>query len=53
MITLSPSESSMLKGESVEDTVRNIQGYCDIMVMRHPSPGQVKQAARLVCSHYK
>ena len=48
MITLSPSESSLLKGESVEDTVRNIQGYCDIMVMRHPTPGQVTTAARLV-----
>ncbi|XP_063690761.1 multifunctional protein pyr1-3-like [Bolinopsis microptera] len=46
VITLSPSESSLLKGESVEDTVRNIQGYCDIMVMRHPPPGQVTTAAR-------
>lgn len=46
VITLSPSESSLLKGESVEDTVRNIQGYCDIMVMRHPTPGQVTTAAR-------
>ena len=26
--------------------MRNIQGYCDIMVMRHPTPGQVTSAAR-------
>lgn len=43
---MSPSESSLLKGESVEDTVRNIQGYCDIMVMRHPTPGIVSRSAR-------
>jgi len=46
VITLSPSESSLLKGESLEDTCKVLQGYTDVMVMRHPEPGSVKRAAQ-------
>ena len=48
VISLSPSESSLTKGETVEDTVRNMEGYCDIMVMRHPDPGSVLKSSTLV-----
>ncbi len=37
--------SSMAKGESVYDTSRVISGYSDVMVVRHPEEGAVKQFA--------
>ena len=37
--------TSMSKGESTSDTVRVIDGYCDVIVMRHPTAGSVKFAA--------
>ena len=46
MVSLSPSESSLLKGESTEDTVRTVAGYCDVVLMRHPTPGMVERASR-------
>ncbi|HHY51876.1 MAG TPA: aspartate carbamoyltransferase, partial [Clostridiales bacterium] len=30
--------SSTAKGETPEDTARTVSGYCDIMVVRHPTP---------------
>ena len=33
------STSSIAKGESLQDTIRVIGGYCDIIVMRHPKEG--------------
>ncbi|MFH0770763.1 MAG: aspartate carbamoyltransferase [Candidatus Peregrinibacteria bacterium] len=37
--------SSMAKGESIHDTSRVISGYSDVMVVRHPEEGAVKQFA--------
>jgi len=37
--------SSMAKGESIHDTSRVISGYSDMMVVRHPEEGAVKQFA--------
>lgn len=37
--------SSMIKGESLADTIRVIQSYCDILVMRHPELGAAQIAA--------
>ena len=37
--------SSMAKGESVYDTSRVISGYVDILVVRHPQEGVVKEFA--------
>lgn len=37
--------SSMAKGESVHDTSRVISGYVDIVVVRHPKEGSVRQFA--------
>ena len=35
--------SSIVKGESIHDTSRVISGYCDVMVVRHPQVGTLKQ----------
>lgn len=39
------SLTSMLKGESFEDTIRMIDGYSDLIVIRHPENGSAKRAA--------
>jgi aspartate carbamoyltransferase catalytic subunit len=33
------------KGETIEDTIRVIQQYVDIIIMRHPDIGSVARAA--------
>lgn len=40
-----PSMTSIAKGETFEDTIRIIDGYCDVIVMRHPEIGSAKKAA--------
>lgn len=37
--------SSMAKGETLEDTIRVIDGYADILVLRHPDLGAARRAA--------
>ena len=37
--------SSISKGESLEDTIRVISDYCDVLVIRHPEIGAAKTAA--------
>ncbi|GLU23812.1 hypothetical protein SLE2022_397900 [Rubroshorea leprosula] len=37
--------SSAAKGETLEDTIRTIEGYSDIIVMRHFESGAAKRAA--------
>lgn len=37
--------SSTVKGESLEDTIRIIAGYADVLVLRHPEVGAAKRAA--------
>lgn len=39
--------SSATKGESIEDTARMLQGYADIVAMRHPVAGMPERAARV------
>ena len=39
--------SSAMKGESLEDTVRVIGGYADVIVLRHPEVGAAERAARI------
>ena len=38
-------QSSVSKGETIEDTMRCLECYVDGIVMRHPSPGSVQRAA--------
>lgn len=37
--------SSMKKGETIEDTIRMVMGYADLIVMRHPESGAAAKAA--------
>ncbi|HSF10872.1 MAG TPA: aspartate carbamoyltransferase catalytic subunit [Nitrospirales bacterium] len=51
VINFSPSTSSMVKGETLVDTARNIEAMqADIIVLRHPSPGAAENLARSVRS---
>jgi aspartate carbamoyltransferase catalytic subunit len=40
-----PSATSFSKGESLSDAARMIEKYCDIMVVRNPVDGSVKEIA--------
>jgi len=40
-----PGNSSVVKGESLKDTVRVVSGYSDIIAMRHPYAGAAMAAA--------
>lgn len=40
-----PNSSSVAKGESISDTIRTIECYADIAVMRHPKEGAPRVAA--------
>lgn len=37
--------SSAVKGESIEDMVRMLEQYCDLLVIRHPQKGTLERAA--------
>src|SRR3989344_3677311 len=40
-----PKTSSASKGESLEDAVRVIAGYADLIVLRHPENGAAEESA--------
>ena len=40
-----PNSSAVSKGESIADTIRTVECYADIAVMRHPKEGAVTVAA--------
>ncbi len=40
----SPENSSLKKGESLEDTIRMVSGYADLIVMRHPEENASSRA---------
>lgn len=39
------STSSVWKGETLHDTIRTIDNYCDVIVLRHPDAGAAEEAA--------
>ncbi|MFO7742321.1 MAG: aspartate carbamoyltransferase [Anaerolineae bacterium] len=43
-----PKTSSAAKGESLADAVRVIEGYADLIVMRHPREGSAAEVAEAV-----
>ncbi|MCS7178082.1 MAG: aspartate carbamoyltransferase [Anaerolineae bacterium] len=43
----SAESSSVAKGETLEDTVRTVDQYADIIVIRHPQMGSAKVAAEV------
>lgn len=40
-------DSSIKKGESLEDTIKMLMCYCDGVVLRHPEPGASQRASQL------
>jgi len=40
-----PGTTSIMKGESLADTIRTAESYCDVIVMRHPMEGSARMAA--------
>lgn len=47
VIDLSVDASSVLKGESLSDTVRMLESYSDLIVLRHPSEGAALLASEV------
>ncbi|VDK42313.1 unnamed protein product [Anisakis simplex] len=45
VVYFDPGKSSAKKGETLEDTVKIMCGYADVIVMRHPEEGAVARAA--------
>ena len=45
VLSVNESTSSAKKGETIEDTVRCLQCYCDVLVLRHPQVGTAAKAA--------
>jgi aspartate carbamoyltransferase catalytic subunit len=45
----SPKVTSITKGETLADTIRMVDGYSDIIVMRHPLDGSARLAAEVSC----
>lgn len=43
-----PKASSAAKGESLSDSVRTVEGYADVIVIRHPQKGSAQEAADAV-----
>jgi aspartate carbamoyltransferase catalytic subunit len=41
------SSSSVTKGETLNDTIRTVTNYCDLIVMRHPSEGSARFASEI------
>ncbi|MBT4937341.1 aspartate carbamoyltransferase, partial [Candidatus Peregrinibacteria bacterium] len=40
--------SSLEKGESLEDTLRMLENYADLIIMRHPEPGIAEKVSKVV-----
>merc|ERR1712054_557854 len=45
VISVNESSSSAAKGETLSDTVRCLECYCDVIVLRHPRAGAASEAA--------
>ncbi len=43
-----PKTSSTAKGESLADSMRTVEGYADVIVIRHPQKGSAQEAAEAV-----
>ena len=48
VITFNKKVSSLQKGESFEDTIRTLECYGDIMVLRHPGKDHVEIASKML-----
>jgi carbamoyl-phosphate synthase/aspartate carbamoyltransferase/dihydroorotase len=48
VITVNESSSSVAKGETLADTVRCLECYADVLVLRHPKAGAAAEAAAVM-----
>lgn len=48
VVSLNHENSSVQKGETLEDTVRVLESYADVLVMRHPTLGAADVAASVL-----
>ena len=48
VITIQEGTSSTKKGETLQDTMRCVQCYSDVLVLRHPETGAAQLAAKYV-----
>jgi aspartate carbamoyltransferase catalytic subunit len=44
-VDFDPETSSLKKGETFADTVRTVEGYADVLAIRHPKEGSARLAA--------
>ncbi|MFH1261471.1 MAG: aspartate carbamoyltransferase [Candidatus Micrarchaeota archaeon] len=47
-LDFSPETSSLKKGESFHDTIKTVEGYADVLAIRHPKEGAVRLAADVI-----
>jgi carbamoyl-phosphate synthase/aspartate carbamoyltransferase len=45
-VAVTPATSSVVKGESLADTVRTLGCYADVIALRHPAAGSAQEGAR-------
>mgnify|MGYP006280089679 FL=1 len=43
----SKDSSSVQKGESLKDTIKTVNNYCDLIIMRHPLEGSARYASEV------
>jgi len=48
VLNITPSDSSVAKGETLQDTIKCLSCYADAIVLRHPVKGSTKLAAEAV-----
>merc|ERR1711920_238703 len=48
IMAVNESTSSATKGETLTDTVRCLESYCDAVVLRHPKAGAAAEAAAVM-----
>ena len=47
VICINDTQSSVKKGETLEDTIQTVASYCDVVVLRHPVKGSAAIAANV------
>lgn len=45
VLQINTTASSVVKGETLQDTIRTVATYADAIVLRHPGQGSAREAA--------
>ena len=53
VINFNPNTSSLKKGETFEDTMKTLQEYSDIIVLRHPENDTINEAENFTSKYNK